>query len=114
MIFFFKDTATTEIYTRSIVGSVRCVQETDISLSDLLSLLPFIVFLFSSCHFIFSCLPFTQLFSFLLNHLPFFLSLFTLHILFYLSLIHISEPTRPLYISYAVFCLKKKKKQKLI
>eukprot|EP00831_Metopus_contortus_P070983 TRINITY_DN6491_c0_g1_i2.p1 TRINITY_DN6491_c0_g1~~TRINITY_DN6491_c0_g1_i2.p1 ORF type:complete len:179 (+),score=46.00 TRINITY_DN6491_c0_g1_i2:698-1234(+) len=29
-----------------------------------------------------------------------------------LSLIHISEPTRPLYISYAVFCLKKKKKQK--
>ena len=23
-----------------------------------------------------------------------------------LSLIHISEPTRPLYISYAVFCLK--------
>eukprot|EP00831_Metopus_contortus_P003245 TRINITY_DN11206_c0_g1_i3.p1 TRINITY_DN11206_c0_g1~~TRINITY_DN11206_c0_g1_i3.p1 ORF type:complete len:380 (-),score=83.96 TRINITY_DN11206_c0_g1_i3:105-1244(-) len=29
-----------------------------------------------------------------------------------LSLIHISEPTRPLYISYAVFCLKKKKKKK--
>eukprot|EP00831_Metopus_contortus_P078695 TRINITY_DN7665_c0_g1_i1.p3 TRINITY_DN7665_c0_g1~~TRINITY_DN7665_c0_g1_i1.p3 ORF type:complete len:110 (-),score=24.45 TRINITY_DN7665_c0_g1_i1:57-386(-) len=28
-----------------------------------------------------------------------------------LSLIHISEPTRPLYISYAVFCLKKKKTQ---
>eukprot|EP00831_Metopus_contortus_P061466 TRINITY_DN53321_c0_g1_i1.p1 TRINITY_DN53321_c0_g1~~TRINITY_DN53321_c0_g1_i1.p1 ORF type:complete len:292 (+),score=58.34 TRINITY_DN53321_c0_g1_i1:38-913(+) len=28
-IFFFNDTATTEIYTRSIVGSVRCVQETD-------------------------------------------------------------------------------------
>eukprot|EP00831_Metopus_contortus_P060550 TRINITY_DN5244_c0_g1_i2.p2 TRINITY_DN5244_c0_g1~~TRINITY_DN5244_c0_g1_i2.p2 ORF type:complete len:109 (+),score=22.25 TRINITY_DN5244_c0_g1_i2:177-503(+) len=28
----------------------------------------------------------------------------------FLSLIHISEPTRPLYISYAVFCLKKKKK----
>ena len=27
-----------------------------------------------------------------------------------LSLIHISEPTRPLYISYAVFCLKKKNK----
>ena len=25
----------------------------------------------------------------------------------HLSLIHISEPTRPLYISYAVFCLKK-------
>ena len=23
----------------------------------------------------------------------------------YLSLIHISEPTRPLYISYAVFCV---------
>ncbi len=29
-----------------------------------------------------------------------------------LSLIHISEPTRPLYISYAVFCLKKKKSKK--
>ena len=28
-----------------------------------------------------------------------------------LSLIHISEPTRPLYISYAVFCLKKKMKK---
>ena len=28
-----------------------------------------------------------------------------------LALIHISEPTRPLYISYAVFCLKKKKKK---
>eukprot|EP00658_Telonema_sp_P-2_P014154 TRINITY_DN15368_c0_g2_i8.p1 TRINITY_DN15368_c0_g2~~TRINITY_DN15368_c0_g2_i8.p1 ORF type:complete len:149 (-),score=25.34 TRINITY_DN15368_c0_g2_i8:60-506(-) len=30
-----------------------------------------------------------------------------------LSLIHISEPTRLLSISYAVFCLKKKKKKKL-
>ena len=29
-----------------------------------------------------------------------------------LSLIHISEPTRLGMISYAVFCLKKKKKQK--
>eukprot|EP00831_Metopus_contortus_P017105 TRINITY_DN17202_c0_g1_i2.p1 TRINITY_DN17202_c0_g1~~TRINITY_DN17202_c0_g1_i2.p1 ORF type:complete len:174 (+),score=42.36 TRINITY_DN17202_c0_g1_i2:44-565(+) len=28
IFFFFNDTATTEIYTRSIVGSVRCVQET--------------------------------------------------------------------------------------
>eukprot|EP00831_Metopus_contortus_P078378 TRINITY_DN7571_c0_g1_i1.p2 TRINITY_DN7571_c0_g1~~TRINITY_DN7571_c0_g1_i1.p2 ORF type:complete len:164 (+),score=49.72 TRINITY_DN7571_c0_g1_i1:77-568(+) len=28
VFFFFDDTATTEIYTRSIVGSVRCVQET--------------------------------------------------------------------------------------
>eukprot|EP00825_Cyclidium_porcatum_P029342 TRINITY_DN31356_c0_g1_i1.p2 TRINITY_DN31356_c0_g1~~TRINITY_DN31356_c0_g1_i1.p2 ORF type:complete len:162 (-),score=27.83 TRINITY_DN31356_c0_g1_i1:15-500(-) len=32
----------------------------------------------------------------------------------YLSLIHISEPTRLGMISYAVFCLKKKKKQKRI
>eukprot|EP00658_Telonema_sp_P-2_P007370 TRINITY_DN12746_c0_g1_i3.p1 TRINITY_DN12746_c0_g1~~TRINITY_DN12746_c0_g1_i3.p1 ORF type:complete len:114 (-),score=46.86 TRINITY_DN12746_c0_g1_i3:62-403(-) len=31
----------------------------------------------------------------------------------YLSLIHISEPTRLLSISYAVFCLKKKKKTHL-
>ena len=30
-----------------------------------------------------------------------------------LSLIHISEPTRLLSISYAVFCLKKKKTKKL-
>ena len=30
------------------------------------------------------------------------------HAPYRLSLIHISEPTRPLYISYAVFCLKKK------
>ena len=27
-VFFFNDTATTEIYTRSLVGSVRCVDET--------------------------------------------------------------------------------------
>ena len=30
---------------------------------------------------------------------------------FVLSLIHISEPTRQAEISYAVFCLKKKKKR---
>ena len=30
----------------------------------------------------------------------------------FLSLIHISEPTRPRLISYAVFCLKKKKRKK--
>eukprot|EP00825_Cyclidium_porcatum_P016105 TRINITY_DN19251_c0_g1_i2.p4 TRINITY_DN19251_c0_g1~~TRINITY_DN19251_c0_g1_i2.p4 ORF type:complete len:115 (+),score=23.57 TRINITY_DN19251_c0_g1_i2:61-405(+) len=29
--FFFNDTATTEIYTLHIVGSVRCVQETGIN-----------------------------------------------------------------------------------
>ncbi|VTU72687.1 manganese ABC transporter substrate binding component [Lactobacillus rhamnosus GG] [Lacticaseibacillus rhamnosus] len=33
-------------------------------------------------------------------------------LLIILSLIHISEPTRPERISYAVFCLKKKKQQK--
>src|SRR5665648_1218580 len=32
---------------------------------------------------------------------------------YYLSLIHISEPTRLGMISYAVFCLKKKKKKKI-
>ena len=31
-----------------------------------------------------------------------------------LSLIHISEPTRPLYISYAVFCLKKKNQSRIL
>src|SRR5450756_271769 len=34
------------------------------------------------------------------------------HRVLYLSLIHISEPTRLGMISYAVFCLKKKKKKK--
>ena len=29
------------------------------------------------------------------------------NIIFYLSLIHISEPTRQIVISYAVFCFKK-------
>ena len=33
---------------------------------------------------------------------------------YYLSLIHISEPTRPLYISYAVFCLKKKNRSQFL
>eukprot|EP00825_Cyclidium_porcatum_P006649 TRINITY_DN13316_c0_g1_i1.p1 TRINITY_DN13316_c0_g1~~TRINITY_DN13316_c0_g1_i1.p1 ORF type:complete len:141 (+),score=54.16 TRINITY_DN13316_c0_g1_i1:121-543(+) len=33
--FFFNDTATTEIYTLHIVGSVRCVQETGSSKGDL-------------------------------------------------------------------------------
>eukprot|EP00825_Cyclidium_porcatum_P006145 TRINITY_DN13015_c0_g1_i1.p2 TRINITY_DN13015_c0_g1~~TRINITY_DN13015_c0_g1_i1.p2 ORF type:complete len:129 (+),score=43.58 TRINITY_DN13015_c0_g1_i1:107-493(+) len=31
LFFFFNDTATTEIYTLHIVGSVRCVQETGIN-----------------------------------------------------------------------------------
>eukprot|EP00825_Cyclidium_porcatum_P015070 TRINITY_DN18331_c0_g1_i1.p2 TRINITY_DN18331_c0_g1~~TRINITY_DN18331_c0_g1_i1.p2 ORF type:complete len:130 (-),score=18.79 TRINITY_DN18331_c0_g1_i1:31-420(-) len=34
LIFFFNDTATTEIYTLHIVGSVRCVQETGAELDD--------------------------------------------------------------------------------
>ena len=34
---------------------------------------------------------------------------YILHARLSLSLIHISEPTRPERISYAVFCLKKKK-----
>ena len=48
-----------------------------------------------------------ELVNICLNHLQ---SLFCGDISKYttLSLIHISEPTRPLYISYAVFCLKKK------
>eukprot|EP00658_Telonema_sp_P-2_P078964 TRINITY_DN7525_c0_g1_i7.p2 TRINITY_DN7525_c0_g1~~TRINITY_DN7525_c0_g1_i7.p2 ORF type:complete len:121 (+),score=18.75 TRINITY_DN7525_c0_g1_i7:186-548(+) len=39
---------------------------------------------------------------------------YTYYTLLYLSLIHISEPTRLLSISYAVFCLKKKKKKKSV
>ena len=34
---------------------------------------------------------------------------YTMQAILTLSLIHISEPTRRSYISYAVFCLKKKK-----
>eukprot|EP00831_Metopus_contortus_P027101 TRINITY_DN22891_c0_g2_i3.p2 TRINITY_DN22891_c0_g2~~TRINITY_DN22891_c0_g2_i3.p2 ORF type:complete len:181 (-),score=13.14 TRINITY_DN22891_c0_g2_i3:533-1075(-) len=37
-VFFFNDTATTEIYTRSIVGSVRCVQETGVKARTLIKL----------------------------------------------------------------------------
>eukprot|EP00825_Cyclidium_porcatum_P009908 TRINITY_DN15062_c0_g1_i1.p3 TRINITY_DN15062_c0_g1~~TRINITY_DN15062_c0_g1_i1.p3 ORF type:complete len:100 (-),score=8.17 TRINITY_DN15062_c0_g1_i1:202-501(-) len=35
LFFFFNDPATTEIYTLHIVGSVRCVQETDLLLTVL-------------------------------------------------------------------------------
>eukprot|EP00831_Metopus_contortus_P020767 TRINITY_DN19190_c0_g1_i1.p2 TRINITY_DN19190_c0_g1~~TRINITY_DN19190_c0_g1_i1.p2 ORF type:complete len:102 (-),score=19.69 TRINITY_DN19190_c0_g1_i1:35-340(-) len=38
-----------------------------------------------------------------------FMNVYSTFVIENLSLIHISEPTRPLYISYAVFCLKKKK-----
>eukprot|EP00658_Telonema_sp_P-2_P016018 TRINITY_DN16202_c0_g1_i1.p1 TRINITY_DN16202_c0_g1~~TRINITY_DN16202_c0_g1_i1.p1 ORF type:complete len:128 (+),score=50.54 TRINITY_DN16202_c0_g1_i1:178-561(+) len=40
------------------------------------------------------------------------MTLYNYGVLLELSLIHISEPTRLLSISYAVFCLKKKKKKK--
>src|SRR5450759_306405 len=40
------------------------------------------------------------------------LNRFVPEVVVYLSLIHISEPTRLGMISYAVFCLKKKKKKK--
>eukprot|EP00831_Metopus_contortus_P079011 TRINITY_DN7771_c0_g1_i2.p1 TRINITY_DN7771_c0_g1~~TRINITY_DN7771_c0_g1_i2.p1 ORF type:complete len:111 (-),score=24.99 TRINITY_DN7771_c0_g1_i2:62-394(-) len=85
--FFFNDTATTEIYTRSIVGSVRCVQET----ANYPVPTPVIK-------------PEARCTSTLIRR-----GAFHMAIAFHLSLIHISEPTRPLYISYAVFCLKKKK-----
>eukprot|EP00825_Cyclidium_porcatum_P010115 TRINITY_DN15188_c0_g1_i2.p3 TRINITY_DN15188_c0_g1~~TRINITY_DN15188_c0_g1_i2.p3 ORF type:complete len:120 (+),score=24.70 TRINITY_DN15188_c0_g1_i2:32-391(+) len=60
LFFFFNDPATTEIYTLHIVGSVRCVQETDISVhslkgemlsqdyKDFMKGLEFIVLLFST------------------------------------------------------------------
>eukprot|EP00831_Metopus_contortus_P003263 TRINITY_DN11211_c0_g1_i11.p1 TRINITY_DN11211_c0_g1~~TRINITY_DN11211_c0_g1_i11.p1 ORF type:complete len:169 (+),score=12.12 TRINITY_DN11211_c0_g1_i11:78-584(+) len=38
LFFFFNDTATTEIYTRSIVGSVRCVQETALEVMQIVFL----------------------------------------------------------------------------
>eukprot|EP00831_Metopus_contortus_P006926 TRINITY_DN12649_c0_g1_i10.p1 TRINITY_DN12649_c0_g1~~TRINITY_DN12649_c0_g1_i10.p1 ORF type:complete len:133 (+),score=30.56 TRINITY_DN12649_c0_g1_i10:34-432(+) len=90
-IFFFNDTATTEIYTRSIVGSVRCVQETVVTPAVYQSLVEFLHFDIHSTGQKSHCVNTVS------GH--------------HLSLIHISEPTRPLYISYAVFCLKKKKKK---
>eukprot|EP01015_Nassula_variabilis_P012878 TRINITY_DN2052_c0_g1_i2.p1 TRINITY_DN2052_c0_g1~~TRINITY_DN2052_c0_g1_i2.p1 ORF type:complete len:203 (-),score=70.86 TRINITY_DN2052_c0_g1_i2:130-738(-) len=41
MFFFFNDTATTEIYTEQIVGSVRCVQETEFTELKASGKLPF-------------------------------------------------------------------------
>eukprot|EP00831_Metopus_contortus_P029046 TRINITY_DN23976_c0_g1_i1.p1 TRINITY_DN23976_c0_g1~~TRINITY_DN23976_c0_g1_i1.p1 ORF type:complete len:197 (-),score=39.09 TRINITY_DN23976_c0_g1_i1:50-640(-) len=158
--FFFNDTATTEIYTRSIVGSVRCVQETGTWVSKLdkwkmlnlitnqsaPSFLSLLLELPTEDILIFSGAPsdkllmFTPSFSTIKALDSFFtpssdcflqssligdkiysigfngkIHIFTLStnsyqvITYELSLIHISEPTRPLYISYAVFCLKKKK-----
>src|SRR5674536_378527 len=40
-----------------------------------------------------------------------YVNLLSIHSVLILSLIHISEPTRLLSISYAVFCLKKNKQQ---
>eukprot|EP00831_Metopus_contortus_P048677 TRINITY_DN39812_c0_g1_i1.p3 TRINITY_DN39812_c0_g1~~TRINITY_DN39812_c0_g1_i1.p3 ORF type:complete len:148 (+),score=17.81 TRINITY_DN39812_c0_g1_i1:87-530(+) len=144
LILFLNDTATTEIYTRSIVGSVRCVQETVSMLTILIMFFLTINLSFHLVHqhniYIFLPLHYlnlTQKFLaymdqiqknillFLLrNHqVHFFLSqvinfsyqyhfpfLSPMYSALILSLIHISEPTRPLYISYAVFCLKKKKR----
>eukprot|EP00831_Metopus_contortus_P050435 TRINITY_DN42408_c0_g1_i3.p1 TRINITY_DN42408_c0_g1~~TRINITY_DN42408_c0_g1_i3.p1 ORF type:complete len:153 (-),score=49.77 TRINITY_DN42408_c0_g1_i3:90-548(-) len=114
--FFFNDTATTEIYTRSIVGSVRCVQETGINaeymgLEEYKKHFDIVVTndgnISSVAHLVryicnLSALPIEDLSPACVEFISQYL---------HLSLIHISEPTRPLYISYAVFCLKKKKKK---
>eukprot|EP00831_Metopus_contortus_P030006 TRINITY_DN24653_c0_g1_i4.p2 TRINITY_DN24653_c0_g1~~TRINITY_DN24653_c0_g1_i4.p2 ORF type:complete len:152 (-),score=40.33 TRINITY_DN24653_c0_g1_i4:57-512(-) len=121
--FFFNDTATTEIYTRSIVGSVRCVQETDIQvLLDMHLGLEVVRNLPETpennqlvCDVLVRSVDINrpeelqkikeiaqcqkQICDTIMRVIG----------MQYLSLIHISEPTRPLYISYAVFCLKKKK-----
>src|SRR5678810_649123 len=76
--FFFNDTATTEIYTRSLVGSVN-VWKRQVSPKVARS---------------FGISPSATAAR---TTWP------------ALSLIHISEPTRQAEISYAVFCLKKKK-----
>eukprot|EP00825_Cyclidium_porcatum_P005609 TRINITY_DN12749_c0_g1_i2.p1 TRINITY_DN12749_c0_g1~~TRINITY_DN12749_c0_g1_i2.p1 ORF type:complete len:162 (+),score=23.73 TRINITY_DN12749_c0_g1_i2:109-594(+) len=136
-LFFFNDTATTEIYTLHIVGSVRCVQESGILIS--LSLFEpseltinrvFFCFILivESCHFSQSLMHFitypyvptlsvvqgpTYLVAFFCrgNLQTFFFFLFLFPCTLRLSLIHISEPTRLGMISYAVFCLKKKNKK---
>eukprot|EP00831_Metopus_contortus_P062436 TRINITY_DN54564_c0_g1_i1.p2 TRINITY_DN54564_c0_g1~~TRINITY_DN54564_c0_g1_i1.p2 ORF type:complete len:156 (+),score=33.91 TRINITY_DN54564_c0_g1_i1:89-556(+) len=133
--FFFNDTATTEIYTRSIVGSVRCVQETGINAEYMGSHLlcpickDFLVYAVSTpCGHMFCewCIfewhlnrgtcPVCRasIGKFNTNQCPMMDQIIAKCVENEasekeLSLIHISEPTRPLYISYAVFCLKKKK-----
>eukprot|EP00831_Metopus_contortus_P076314 TRINITY_DN7039_c0_g1_i1.p1 TRINITY_DN7039_c0_g1~~TRINITY_DN7039_c0_g1_i1.p1 ORF type:complete len:196 (+),score=34.63 TRINITY_DN7039_c0_g1_i1:37-624(+) len=144
--FFFNDTATTEIYTRSIVGSVRCVQETGYqrrvhglsqkfaeSLKVPIRIVgvpsPYFNWILEYIYGDSISIPnvFTDFKKLLLLMkygdyflLPGVVRLCSCSLreavnektVCMLSLIHISEPTRPLYISYAVFCLKKKKKQK--
>eukprot|EP00825_Cyclidium_porcatum_P038079 TRINITY_DN4339_c0_g1_i1.p1 TRINITY_DN4339_c0_g1~~TRINITY_DN4339_c0_g1_i1.p1 ORF type:complete len:191 (-),score=30.64 TRINITY_DN4339_c0_g1_i1:29-601(-) len=152
VFFFFNDTATTEIYTLHIVGSVRCVQETGINAEYMgdIYFFYYIQWLINrkknktfvcNCkedqvelkHY---CQKDQQLFcsDSLLDHadhkqviqrvgqtqidemIQQTLSILKKDIeerqkrLQQLSLIHISEPTRLGMISYAVFCLKKKKK----
>eukprot|EP00831_Metopus_contortus_P019161 TRINITY_DN18267_c0_g1_i2.p1 TRINITY_DN18267_c0_g1~~TRINITY_DN18267_c0_g1_i2.p1 ORF type:complete len:173 (-),score=36.19 TRINITY_DN18267_c0_g1_i2:8-526(-) len=131
-IFFFNDTAPTEIYTRSIVGSVRCVQETAHGpISAIMEHYADFDYYKGGVYY---------------HHTGKYVTLHAIKCMGWghedgmdywlcanshgkgfgedgyfkirmgdcmidLSLIHISEPTRPLYISYAVFCLKKKKVQ---
>eukprot|EP00825_Cyclidium_porcatum_P047637 TRINITY_DN7782_c0_g1_i2.p1 TRINITY_DN7782_c0_g1~~TRINITY_DN7782_c0_g1_i2.p1 ORF type:complete len:145 (+),score=17.07 TRINITY_DN7782_c0_g1_i2:94-528(+) len=119
LFFFFNDPATTEIYTLHIVGSVRCVQETGLNLQR-----P------STISISFGCISFkiprcSNRNKFICRSLTpnIYEGIFLQHhiirkygrklnccIGLNLSLIHISEPTRLGMISYAVFCLKKKKR----
>ncbi|VTU60397.1 hypothetical protein AMBR_JPGBJEAN_02773 [Lacticaseibacillus rhamnosus] len=92
--FFFNVTATTENYTRGIVGSVRCVKETAV--------------LLRSCQTTYQTSQ---------NAHPKWRGKDRANpnadckhkTVDGLALIHISEPTRQEAISYAVFCLEKKK-----
>eukprot|EP00831_Metopus_contortus_P018762 TRINITY_DN18025_c0_g1_i2.p1 TRINITY_DN18025_c0_g1~~TRINITY_DN18025_c0_g1_i2.p1 ORF type:complete len:130 (-),score=35.09 TRINITY_DN18025_c0_g1_i2:54-443(-) len=110
--FFLKGTATTEIYTRGIVGSVRCVQETGVFQPVQQHLrhrrsTPAITA--SREHDISALNAQRAHLEVGDGHLNLDTGLDGEGGDLLLSLIHISEPTRPLYISYAVFCLKKKK-----
>eukprot|EP00825_Cyclidium_porcatum_P007830 TRINITY_DN1392_c0_g1_i2.p1 TRINITY_DN1392_c0_g1~~TRINITY_DN1392_c0_g1_i2.p1 ORF type:complete len:170 (+),score=55.30 TRINITY_DN1392_c0_g1_i2:97-606(+) len=139
--FFFNDTATTEIYTLHIVGSVRCVQETGIIAVTLMPSLKidqhfkrnkYLVKEINKQNKIKKQVKQQQFCTFILcikshelQQQILFPRLIQLkkkielqqqkkieHFIYKLSLIHISEPTRLGMISYAVFCLKKKKKKK--
>eukprot|EP00825_Cyclidium_porcatum_P006129 TRINITY_DN13008_c0_g1_i1.p1 TRINITY_DN13008_c0_g1~~TRINITY_DN13008_c0_g1_i1.p1 ORF type:complete len:156 (+),score=44.98 TRINITY_DN13008_c0_g1_i1:29-496(+) len=126
LFFFFNDTATTEIYTLHIVGSVRCVQETGINaeymgpevLAEKIEEKYFLEYFYPEIlqalakqnSDVFSSQLLDQAYIIIKSYFSNKQKKIQQSILD-LSLIHISEPTRLGMISYAVFCLKKKKQK---
>eukprot|EP00828_Plagiopyla_frontata_P044286 TRINITY_DN718_c0_g1_i4.p1 TRINITY_DN718_c0_g1~~TRINITY_DN718_c0_g1_i4.p1 ORF type:complete len:155 (-),score=22.37 TRINITY_DN718_c0_g1_i4:74-538(-) len=112
--FFFNDTATTEIYTILFVGSVRCVQETGINAEYMGAAAGFSFdFIRGESNMYLASTEEGSIHKCSKSYAEQYLESYFGHTgpVYKLSLIHISEPTRQAEISYAVFCLKKKKKQ---